>query len=138
MTGNPRFDPRREINNVGDTIKRAMEDAFSFAASHVYDVPVDIYETSTSVVVVTTPMVGVVPESIDVVISGDFLTISGETRPDESIPVSAYLKRERRYGKFARRLHIPRPVRDKETTAEYKNGVLRVTLPKAEASNPAV
>ncbi len=138
MSGNPRFDPRREFNNVGDSIKRAMEDAFSFAASHIYAVPVDMYETPTSVVVVTNPMAGVVPESIDVVISGDFLTISGETRADETIPAGAYLKRERRFGKFERRLHIPRAIKPQEITAEFKNGVLRVTLPKTEASNPVV
>ncbi len=136
MSGNPRFDPRREINNVGDSIKRAMEDAFSFAASHIYAVPVDMYETQTSIVVITNPMVGVVPESIDVVISGDFLTISGETRHDDAVPSTSYLKRERRFGKFERRLHIPRPIKQQEITAEFKNGVLRVTLPKAEVSNP--
>lgn len=137
MTNNPRFDPRREFNNVGDSIKRVMEDAFTFGAHHAYSVPIDIYETSTSVVVVTTPMTGVVPESIDVVISGEYLTISGETRPDESIPAVAYLRRERRFGKFARRVHIPRLVSEGETRAEFKNGILSVTLPKAEVRNPS-
>jgi HSP20 family protein len=135
MTNNTRFDPMRELNNVGDSIKRVVEDAVSYAAGHIYAVPVDVYETPTSVVVMTSPMVGVVPESIDVVVSGDQLTISGETRPDEAIPASAYLRRERRYGKFVRRITIPRLVKQNETTAEFKNGVLRVTLPKAEGTN---
>lgn len=137
MTNNARFDPMRELNNVGGSIKRVVEDAVSYAAGHSYAVPVDIYETPTSVVVVTSPMVGVVPESIDVVLSGEQLTISGETRPDESIPANAYLRRERRYGKFVRHIAIPRVVKQNETTAEFKNGILRITLPKAEGNNIA-
>jgi HSP20 family protein len=132
----PRFDPMRELNNMRDSINRVIEETRSFATGGSSHLPVDIYETGDMLVVVTAPLGSVQPETLDVAIAGDQLTISGELRPDESIPPEAYLRRERRAGPFSRKVTLPRTVKPTEAVAEFKNGILKITIPKADAPRP--
>ena len=96
---------------------------------------VDMYEIDDAVVVKST-IPGIKAEDLDVSISGDVLTIRGETKTDEEIKEEDYVYRERRYGSFCRALTIPVPVVTDETKAEFENGVLTLTLPKAEVIKP--
>jgi HSP20 family protein len=118
-----------DLSNMRQSINRVVEDALSFAGGN-FSVPLDIYETAESIVILTAPLTGIVPEKLDVSISGDHLIIVGETTPDTSIPEKAYLRRERRYGHFSRKVQIPRAVNADAATAELKESVLRITLPK--------
>jgi HSP20 family protein len=96
---------------------------------------VDMYETAEAVVVKTaTP--GVDPDDIDISITGDTLTIKGETRVDEEIEEENYVYRERSYGAFSRSLNIPVAIKAGEAEAEFEDGVLTLTLPKAEEVKP--
>jgi HSP20 family protein len=85
---------------------------------------------------VSSPIPGVDPEAIEVKLDDDVLTISAEvneTRNDEN---ERTLIRERRYGKFSRSLRFGLPVEGDKIEADYTNGVLKVHVPKAEASQP--
>jgi HSP20 family protein len=96
---------------------------------------VDMYETDEAVVVKSaTP--GVDPKDIDISITGDTLTIKGETRVDEEVEEENYVYRERRYGSFARSLTIPVPIQADEAEADFEDGILTLTLPKAEEVKP--
>jgi HSP20 family protein len=96
---------------------------------------VDMYQTDDAVVV-KSAIPGIKPEDIDINITGDTLTIRGETRVEEEVNEENYIRRERRYGSFCRSLALPLPVVTEKAEAEFENGVLTLTLPKAEEVKP--
>jgi len=96
---------------------------------------VDMYETDDEVVV-KTAVSGIKSENIDVSITGDVLTIKGETKAEEKVEKANYIRQERRYGAFSRSLTLPSTVVADKATAEFDDGVLILTLPKAEEVKP--
>jgi len=87
-------------------------------------------------VVVKSSVAGVKPEDIDITITGDTLTIKGETKAEEKIERENYVRQERRYGAFSRSLTLPTTIVAEQAKAEFENGVLTLTLPKAEEVKP--
>jgi HSP20 family protein len=96
---------------------------------------VDMYETESSVVV-KTPIPGVKPEDIEVSVVGDTLTIRAEIKQDEEVKRESYLRRERRYGSCYRSVTLPDGLQTDKAEADFSNGVLTLTLPKAEEVKP--
>ncbi|MCK4316173.1 MAG: Hsp20/alpha crystallin family protein, partial [Anaerolineae bacterium] len=96
---------------------------------------VDMYETDDAIIV-KTAVPGVKPEDLDVSIVGDTLTIRGKTKAEKEIKKENYIRRERRCGSFCRSLVVPLPVMVDEAEAEFENGILTLTLPKAEEVRP--
>jgi HSP20 family protein len=80
---------------------------------------------------------GADPESINIEVLGDQLTISGD-KPvaDSSVSTEAYHRNERAAGRFVRTVTLPGDVDQDKITASYKEGLLHVALPKAEAAKP--
>jgi HSP20 family protein len=68
-----------------------------------------------------------------VTVENGTLQISGERRREEEQKSKRYHRMERAYGTFERTFLLPEGVKAKDVTAEYKNGVLKVRLPKKEA-----
>jgi HSP20 family protein len=96
---------------------------------------VDVYETDDEVIL-KTAVPGVKSEDIGVSITGDVLTIKGETKAEEKVEKANYIRQERCYGAFSRSLTLPSTVVADKATAEFENGVLILTLPKAEDVRP--
>jgi HSP20 family protein len=95
--------------------------------------PLDVYTTPEEIVIVAS-LPGLTPEEVDVTIDGDRLTIRGELRPPlENVD---YLFQERAYGPFSRTLTLNVPVDTDQAEATFENGVLTLTIPKAEESKP--
>jgi HSP20 family protein len=95
--------------------------------------PLDVYTTPEEIVIVAS-LPGLTPEEVDITIDGDRLTIQGELRPPlENVD---YLFQERLYGPFSRTLTLNVPIDEDEAEAVFENGVLTLTLPKAEESKP--
>ena len=134
---NQGFDPLKSLNQFRDQVSRLIEDGISVATGSQL-VPVDVYETDTSVIVKAGPIPGTQPENIDVSLVGDTLTIKGETRSEEDVNAESYLRRERKFGTFTRAVSIPRPVKADQAVANFKNGMLTITLPKTEEPQPKV
>jgi HSP20 family protein len=86
--------------------------------------------------VVKAAVPGVKPEEVDVSIIGDILTIKGEHKEEKEVKEDNYFRKERRYGTFSRSVQIPVPVKTDKAEAVFDNGVLTLTLPKAEAVKP--
>ena len=79
---------------------------------------------------------GVPKEDVKLQLHDGVLTISGERKAPADVKDSELLRGEIRYGTFTRTVQLPENVDGEKVTAEYNNGVLRVTLPKHEASKP--
>ncbi|MDX9865791.1 MAG: Hsp20/alpha crystallin family protein [Anaerolineaceae bacterium] len=81
-------------------------------------------------------MPGVHVDDIDININGAELTISGQRSPEDIPEDAQYLRRERKFGEFSRTIQLPFAVDADKVDANFKDGVLSVTLPKAEAEKP--
>jgi HSP20 family protein len=93
----------------------------------------DVSETKDKLIV-KTEIAGVDPKEIDIKISGDILTIKGEKKEEKQEKDENYHLMERRYGAFSRSIQLPMEVNEKKIKANYKNGVLKITLPKSGKS----
>lgn len=87
--------------------------------------------------VVRTEIPGAKKENIEVAVENGVLTISAETKSEtEEKDGERVIRQERRYGRYVRNLRLDKTVDDKKVKAIYKDGVLELTLPKAEAVKP--
>jgi len=86
--------------------------------------------------VISAEMPGVQPEDINIDVTGDALSISGERKPDEVAKEAHYHRRERSYGSFSRTIQLPFMVDTNKVEANFENGVLVIRLPRAEADRP--
>ena len=92
--------------------------------------PMDLLEHQNQLVV-QVELPGVDPKSVDVKLTGDRLTLSGERQPHEAADAT-YLKREQVHGSFTRTIQLPYQIDAQNVHATYENGVMNIVLPKAE------
>jgi HSP20 family protein len=97
--------------------------------------PLDVYQTDNDVVIKAT-IPGITPEEVDIFITGDTVTIKGEQKEESEVKEEDYMLKERRYGSFSRSITIPVSVKSDKADATFDNGVLTLTLPKAEEIKP--
>lgn len=91
----------------------------------------DIYEDKNNVVV-ELPLAGVPPEKVNISIEGDIITVKGDMDEKKEIKDENYYRKEIRRGSFMRQSTLPHTVKAEEARAEAMNGMIRVTIPKAE------
>jgi len=94
---------------------------------------VDIFEEKNDVVV-KAELPGMKKEDIDVTVTDDTISISGEKKKEEEIEKKNYHRWECSYGSFARTFTLPAEVQTDKVKAEFKNGVLEVRIPKTDAA----
>lgn len=137
------FNPTPELNALRRELDRAFEslpgdflEAFLPGTRPSRQYPlVNVAEDAESVHVEALAP-GLNPESIQVTVLRNQLTIAGEKIREENVRNEAYHRAERVTGKFVRTFALPAEVDASRVSAEYKAGVLRLTLPKAEAARP--
>ena len=141
MTHLVRWEPFRNLISLREAMDQLFEESIVrpgtgwLAPVDEGRLAVDMYVTDDAVIV-KSAIPGIKAEDLDISVTGDTLAIKGETRTDEEIKEENYLYRERRYGSFCRALSIPVPVVTNKAEAEFENGVLTLTLPKAEEVKP--
>ncbi len=133
-----RFDPFRDLEDFSAGF-RSFQDAvnrmLSEPRSHrPWTPPVDILETDNELII-QADLPGVDMRDTHVEIENGTLTLKGERR-FHSDPKVGYHRIERGYGTFARYFDLPDTVDPEKVKADYKNGVLTVTLPKKEIAKP--
>ncbi len=79
---------------------------------------------------------GLKPDDVTIDISGDMLTIKGETKAEQEVKKEDYMYQERRYGAFSRSVILPSGLRTEKCEATMEDGVLTLTIPKAEQVKP--
>ena len=135
-----RWEPMREMVTLRDAMDRLFDEAFTRPwgpdGGYGTGMPaIDMYQTDDDVILkVAVP--GMKPEDVQILVTGDTLTIKGETREETDNKEKAYHIRERRWGSFERTITLPTAVRSDKAQAEFENGVLSITLPKAEDVKP--
>src|ERR1700692_235345 len=139
MATTTRLEPFRGLSPLQDQFNRIFKESFRNQAEEsaltTWAPAVDIYETPNELVVKAN-LPDVNEKEIDVRVENNLLTISGARKFEKSVSEENYLRVERTYGAFSRSFSLPNTVNAGAIGAEYKNGVLTVTLPKREASKP--
>ncbi len=115
-----------------DAVSRLLSEP---PASRPWAPPVDIFETENELVV-KADLPDVDQKDIDINVENGTLTLKGERRFEKKTDNQGYHRIERSYGSFVRYFGLPDSVDTEKVRAEYKNGVLTVTLPKKEAAKP--
>ena len=133
-----RWDPFREMMSLRDVMDRLVDDAFVRPTSGLgtlHSPAVDMIENEDEVVVKAS-LPGVRSDDINISVTGDALTIRGEMKSEREEEKDNYIFRERRSGSFSRSLALPTSVVADQAKAEFENGILTLSLPKAEEVKP--
>ncbi len=132
-----RWEPMREMMTLREAMDRLFDDAFTrpISVNSLGAPAIDLYQTDDDVVV-KAALPGLKTEDVQISITGDVLTLKGEFKQDKEIKEATYHIKEQRYGSFERNIMLPADVQSDKTKAEFENGILTVTLPKAEQVKP--
>jgi HSP20 family protein len=132
-----RYDPFRDLKTLQDEVNRLFSTNFSRGfgdegiARGAWTPNVDIFENKDEIVL-EAELPGMKREDFELTIENNVLTLRGERRFEKKNEADNYHRVERAYGAFSRSFTLPQAVSSEGATAEYKNGVLRVTLHKRE------
>jgi HSP20 family protein len=139
-----RWEPFRDLQAVQDRLNRVFDEAFRGAARGGDDEwalggqwapSVDIYENEGNLVL-KAELPGIDPKDVDVRVENNVLTLRGERKFESEVKRDKYHRVERAYGTFSRSFTLPNVVDTDKIKAEYKDGVLQVTLPQREEAKP--
>lgn len=132
-----RYDPFRDLRNLQEEVNRL----FTGNAGRAFDdegiargswsPSVDIYENKEQIVL-EAELPGMNREDFDLTVESNVITLRGERRFEKKEDTDNYHRVERAYGSFTRSFTLPNTVSGEGASADYRNGVLRVTLPKRE------
>src|SRR6266853_4615811 len=132
-----RYDPFRDLRTLQQEVNRLFTGNLprSFddegIARGSWSPSVDIYENKDHIVL-EAELPGMSREDFDLSVENNVITLRGERHFEKKEDTDNYHRVERSYGSFTRSFTLPQTVSAEGATAEYKNGVLRVTLPKRE------
>jgi HSP20 family protein len=138
MANLTRWNPFREMMTLRNEIDRLFAESVEWPTQErgvAAGLALDLSEQEDAYIVeASTP--GIAPEDLDIHITDNVLTIQGEFKQETDEEQKTWHLRERRYGRFSRSLRLPMQVNADEVTAEYNDGVLTLTVPKAEEALP--
>jgi HSP20 family protein len=125
---------QREMNRIFDSLVPVSEGIFDgkgFAPA------VEIDETDEAVLL-KLELPGLNPDDLDIQVTADSVSIAGERKYEKTTEEKGMTRSEFRYGSFQRVIPLPARVKNTESTADYKDGILHLTLPKAEEEKSKV
>lgn len=138
MSNLARWEPVREMMTLREAMDRLFDDAFTrpIGANGVSSMPaIDLYQTDDEVVV-KAALPGLKAEDVQITVTNDVLTLRGEFNWENGQKEATYHIREQRVGSFERSVALPVDVQTDKAQADFQNGVLTITLPKAESVKP--
>jgi len=136
-----RWRPGRDIFRFRDEMDRLFEDfmekspARAEPGAQIWNPEIDVRETETEIVV-EAEIPGIDQKDVNVSIKDNMLTLKGEKKIEKEEKEANYYRAERTYGSFMRSFTLPTLVVADKVAAKYRNGVLTITLPKAEEVKP--
>jgi HSP20 family protein len=140
MTIVRRPSPYGEIMTLRQAMDRLFDDDFrpSRWLSGGFDgpgLPLDV-ATDANQLTIEAALPGVAPEDVDITIENGTVTITGKTASERTGDEGSYLVQEIRRGSFSRSVTLPTGLEADKATASFENGVLRLSIPKAEQVKP--
>lgn len=141
-----RWEPFRDLMSLQDRMNRLFDESFrgasrsgatddDWALGGSWAPAVDIYEQEGNIVL-KAELPGVDSKDVDIRLENNVLTLRGERKLDTEVKRENYHRVERAYGSFTRSFTLPTVVDQEKIKADYRDGVLRVTLPKREEAKP--
>ena len=143
MANITRYDPLGEMVSLRSAMDRLFEDSFVSpltwrtigGGNDSLTPPIDVHETADEIVV-TAALPGMKADDVEITMTGQTLTMRGEFKADNEIEKDQYLYRERRFGSFNRTVQLPVRVQGDQAQASFTDGLLRLSIPKAEEVKP--
>ncbi len=139
MSNLTRWEPVREMMTLREAMDHLFDEAFTrpfSSLSGVSTVPaIDLYQTDDEVVV-KAALPGLKADDVQISVMGDVLTLRGESRQVEEKKEATWHIREQRYGSFERSIVLPTDVQTDKAKADFEDGILTISLPKAETVKP--
>ena len=140
MTNLIRWEPEREMMTLREAMDRLFDDAFTRPLSLTerrHSPALDLYQTDDDVVV-KAALPGMKADDVQINITGDVLGIKGDMKEKNETKEKNYHIREQRWGSFERSVMLPTSVVSDKAKAEFEDGILTITLPKAEEVKPKI
>jgi HSP20 family protein len=120
---------QRDMNRLfGDPFISRMRPAPAFPAMNIW--------TADDSILITAEIPGVDKDDLDINVTGDTLTLTGVRHPDALPEGTRYHRQERTYGEFNRSIQLPYAIDVNKVKATFKNGLLKIELPRIEAEKP--
>jgi HSP20 family protein len=135
-----RWEPFRDLMTTQERLGRLFNDLSrgfleEDGGTRPWSPAVDIFETDQNLVV-KAELPGVDAKDVEIRVEDNTLYLKGERKFEKETKEENYHRVERTYGSFARSFSLPNSVDSEKTTAEYKDGILTVTMPKREEAKP--
>lgn len=132
--------PRVDLVSFRDAMERLFDERFFrpiwIGSGEQQAAPaLDLY-TTPEAVIAKVALPGVKPEDVDVTISDELVTITGTFKEEKETSDAGYVDRELSQGEFTRTFSLPTAIKADAAKAEFKNGLLTLTLPKTEEVKP--
>ena len=127
-----RWDPFRDLRQMDETMNRLWRGfGGAQAGTEDWNISLDVVQRADEIIVKAS-VPGVKPDTIDLAIEDNILTLRADRKPDFEDEQSIYLVRERPTGSFYRALRLPETIDTNKVQSTYENGILTIILPKAE------
>ena len=133
-----RWEPFRELGTLHSELSRLMNgmlEGGNGRSTQTWVPALDVWETPTEVVYAF-DLPGIPEDDINIEVTDETLTVSGERAKVDETSENGFYRFERRYGTFARAVGLPQGVDPESISARYENGVLEVRVPKPEEQKP--
>jgi HSP20 family protein len=124
--------------SLRDAMDRLFDDAFTRPLSlrDGWSAPaIDMFQTDDEIVV-KAALPGIKADEVQINVTGEVLTLKGEVKQNQEMEEKAWHIREQRFGSFERSIALPTDVVADKAQADFENGILTITLPKAEEVKP--
>jgi len=128
------WDPFRDFQREVGRLFESMEPVQRWRMSRVVP-PINLYDAGEAYIL-TAQLPGVSPEEVDLSITGETLTVRGDRRRPDGVSEESYRRQERQFGRWTRTVTLPDRVDGAKVSATFADGVLTVTLPKADEARP--
>ena len=132
------WNPWDDMLSLREAMNRLVEESYVRPAQGIAtrgNLALDLFEDGDNVEVTAT-LPGINPEDVEITVQGDVLMIKGQHKQEQERKQGNYHLRERRTGSFYRAVQLPCLVQPDKAQADFNNGVLHLTLPKAEEVKP--
>jgi HSP20 family protein len=136
-----RFEPFRNLAAAQNEFERLFRGALApvmgeeEASTRTWAPPVDIYENGDNLVL-KAELPGINPDDVEIRVEDNTLYLKGERKFEKEVKEQSYHRVERTYGTFTRTFSLPNSVDADKVSANYKDGVLTLTMPKREEAKP--